>query len=100
MSVVTIATHWIHLLSAVLFLGTWAEPFGLSAVEAQACGTPLIATRRGALPEIIREGRTGFVIDSIDDAVDATKRLGTLSPSDCRKNATSRFSTTAMAQRY
>lgn len=86
--------------AAVLFLGTWAEPFGLSAVEAQACGTPLIATRRGALPEIIREGRTGFVIDSIDDAVDATKRLGTLSPSDCRKNATSRFSTTAMAEGY
>ena len=86
--------------AAVLFLGTWAEPFGLSAVEAQACGTPLIATRRGALPEIIREGRTGFVVDSTDEAVEATKKLGTLSPADCRENATTRFSTTTMAAGY
>jgi glycosyltransferase involved in cell wall biosynthesis len=86
--------------AGVLFLGRWAEPFGLSAVEAQACGTPLIATRRGALPEIIVEGETGFVVDSTDDAVAAVAKLGSLAPTVCRDNAERRFSTTAMAKGY
>ncbi|UCE58585.1 MAG: glycosyltransferase family 4 protein [Phycisphaerales bacterium] len=85
---------------AVLFLINWCEPFGLVAVEAQASGTPLIATRRGALPEIIVEGKTGFVIESIDEAVRVTERLGGLNPDDCRANAESRFSAGAMARGY
>ena len=60
--------------AAVLFLINWCEPFGLVAVEAQASGTPVIATRYGALPEIIREGQTGFVIDSVDQAAGAVER--------------------------
>jgi glycosyltransferase involved in cell wall biosynthesis len=86
--------------AGVLFLGRWAEPFGLSAVEAQACGTPLIATRRGALPEIILEGETGFVVDSTEQAVEAAAKLGSLAPSACRENAERRFSTTVMARGY
>jgi glycosyltransferase involved in cell wall biosynthesis len=86
--------------AGVLFLGRWAEPFGLSAVEAQACGTPLIATRRGALPEIIVEGETGFVVDTVEQAVTAAGELGSLAPAACRDNAESRFSTTAMARGY
>ena len=61
--------------AGVLFLISWCEPFGLVAVEAQATGTPLIATRFGALPEIIVEGETGFVVDSLDAAVLATEKL-------------------------
>ena len=57
--------------AGVLFPINWCEPFGLVAVEAQASGTPLIATRFGALPEIIVEGETGFVVDTIDEAVHA-----------------------------
>jgi glycosyltransferase involved in cell wall biosynthesis len=86
--------------AGVLFLGRWAEPFGLSAVEAQACGTPLIATRRGALPEIIVADETGFVVDSADEAVVAAAKLGSLAPAACRDNAESRFSTTVMARGY
>ena len=86
--------------AAVLFLGRWHEPFGLSAVEAQACGTPLIATRLGALPEIIVDGRTGFVVDSVDEAVEATKELHTIHHTACRANVESRFSDDAMARGY
>ncbi|MHC4697279.1 MAG: glycosyltransferase family 4 protein [Planctomycetota bacterium] len=86
--------------AAVLFLINWCEPFGLVAVEAQASGTPLIATRQGALPEIIVEGRTGFVVDSVDEAVGATERVGSISPKACRENAESRFSAAVMARGY
>ncbi len=86
--------------AGVLFPINWCEPFGLVAVEAQASGTPLIATRFGALPEIIVEGETGFVVDSIDEAVNAVEKLAALSPSACRANAESRFSAAAMARGY
>jgi glycosyltransferase involved in cell wall biosynthesis len=86
--------------AGVLFPINWCEPFGLVAVEAQASGTPLIATRFGALPEIIIEGETGFVVDSIDEAVRATENLGSLSPKACRANVESRFSAAAMAKGY
>lgn len=86
--------------AAVLFLISWCEPFGLVAVEAQASGTPLIATRQGALPEIIIDGRTGFVVDSIDQAVQAVERLGGISPEACRENTESRFSAAVMARSY
>ena len=72
----------------------------MSAVEAQACGTPLIATRLGALPEIIVDGRTGFVVDSVDEAVEAVKDLHTIHPAACRANVESRFSDDAMARGY
>ncbi len=86
--------------AAVLFLISWHEPFGLVAVEAQASGTPLIATRFGALPEIIIEGETGFVVDSLDDAVQAASRLGNVDPMACRRNAEERFSAARMAGGY
>ena len=86
--------------AAVLFPIKWCEPFGLVAVEAQASGTPIIATRFGALPEIIREGETGFVVDSVEEAIMATEKLGTISPQACRANAESRFSAATMAKGY
>lgn len=86
--------------AAVLFLIHWAEPFGLVAVEAQASGTPLIATRFGALPEIIIDGETGFVVESLDHAVAAVNKLGRISPAACRRNAEQRFTATHMAKGY
>lgn len=86
--------------AGVLFPISWCEPFGLVAVEAQASGTPLIATRFGALPEIIVEGETGFVVDSIDGATEAVKKLDKIQPAACRKNAETRFSDKVMALRY
>ena len=89
-----------HKAAAVLFLISWIEPCGLVALEAQASGTPLIATRFGALPEIIVDGKTGFVVDSLDQAVDALERLHTIRPADCRQNAETRFGTEPMAKGY
>lgn len=86
--------------AAVLFLINWCEPFGLVASEAQASGTPVIATRFGALPEIIVEGRTGFVVDSIDQAVASVAKLETISPAACRRNVEDRFTDRHMAQAY
>lgn len=86
--------------AAVLFLINWCEPFGMVAVEAQASGTPLIATRFGALPEIIREGTTGYVVDTLDDAVQATGKLDQIAPAACRENAVIRFSAPVMAKGY
>ncbi len=86
--------------AALLLLINWCEPFGLTAVEAQASGTPLIATRFGALPEIIIDGETGFVVDSLEEAVAAARKLDSLSPAACRANAESRFSARVMAKGY
>jgi len=86
--------------AAVLFPIRWSEPFGLVAVEAQASGTPLIAARRGALPEIILDGQTGYVVDSLDQAVAAVARLGRLSPEACRRNVERRFTAAAMCEGY
>lgn len=86
--------------AGVLFPISWCEPFGLVAVEAQASGTPLIATRFGALPEIIIEGQTGFVVDSLDEGVAAVDKLAAISPHACRRNIETRFSAERMARGY
>lgn len=86
--------------AAALFLIRWCEPFGMVAVEAQACGTPLIATRRGALPEIIRDGATGFIVENLEQAVAAVGRLDEIDPAACRDNVVTRFSANTMASGY
>ncbi|MEX0744123.1 MAG: glycosyltransferase family 4 protein [Phycisphaeraceae bacterium] len=86
--------------SAVLFPISWCEPCSMVGIEAQASGTPIIGTRFGYLPELIRDGETGFLVDGIDDAVDAAQRLHTLSPRDARRNVEQRFSAPVMAAGY
>jgi glycosyltransferase involved in cell wall biosynthesis len=86
--------------AAVLFPICWCEPCGMVAIEAQACGTPLIAFRYGALPEIIRDGRTGFVVQGVDEAVAAVQHLAEIDPRECRANAERRFSAHVMALGY
>jgi UDP-glucose:tetrahydrobiopterin glucosyltransferase len=77
--------------AVVLCPAKWEEPFGMVAAEAQACGTPVVAFRRGALDEVIVDGVTGFLVasDNIDEAVDAVARTSELSRSACRDHATS-----------
>ncbi len=69
---------------ALLFPLQWAEPFGLVVAEAQACGTPVLSLRRGAVPEIVREGRTALLADHHLDLVPLVARVRELSPADCR----------------
>ena len=85
---------------ALLFPINWEEPFGLVMVESMACGTPVIAWRRGSVPEVIDEGVTGFVVDDIDEAAAAVDRLSGLHRRACRRMFERRFDAARMATDY
>jgi len=85
---------------ALLHLINFDEPFGLSVVEAMACGTPVVATRRGSMTELIEHGRTGFLVGGADDAVGAIDRIGELDRVVVRQRAIERFSVDRMADEY
>ena len=86
--------------SALLHLINFDEPFGLSVVEAMACGTPVIAIRRGSMAELIEDGVTGFLVDDAEQAVEAVKRLDQIDRAACRRAAAERFSVDRMADDY
>ena len=85
---------------ALLHLVNFDEPFGLSVVEALACGTPVIASNRGSMPELIDHGVTGFLVDSVDEAMDAIGRIGEIDRAACRAAVSARFTADRMADRY
>jgi glycosyltransferase involved in cell wall biosynthesis len=85
---------------ALLFPIDWPEPFGLIMIEALACGTPVVARRCGSVPEVIRDGITGFVCDSDADLIGALRRVSTLDRRACRAEFETRFTATTMALRY
>jgi glycosyltransferase involved in cell wall biosynthesis len=85
---------------ALLFPIDWPEPFGMVMIEAMACGTPVIAFRDGSVPEVIEDGVTGFVVEGIDEAVDAVKQISTLSREACRRAFEQRFTAARMAEDY
>jgi glycosyltransferase involved in cell wall biosynthesis len=85
---------------ALVFPIDWPEPFGLVMIEALACGTPVIARRRGSVPEVIRHGRTGFIVESMADMVRAVRRLDRIDRAECRREAEARFSVERMADGY
>lgn len=86
--------------AALLHLIDFDEPFGLSVIEALACGTPVIATRRGSMPELIEDGVTGFLVDDIEGAVAAVARLGEIDRAACRASVAARFTVDRMADEY
>jgi len=85
---------------ALLHLISFDEPFGLSMVESMACGTPVIAFPRGSIPELIRHGETGYIVEDIEHAVDAVAALRSIDRSACREDVERRFSHTRMARDY
>lgn len=85
---------------ALLHLINFDEPFGLAVVEAMACGTPVIATRRGSMPELIEHGVTGFLVESMEETVGAIERVATIDRAACRRAVVDRFSVDRMADAY
>ena len=78
----------------------WEEPFGLTLIEAMACGTPVVAFNRGSMPEIIQHGKNGFLTNNITEMIEAVKNIKTITRSYCRSYALQNFSAKKMAQDY
>lgn len=85
---------------ALLHLINFDEPFGLSVIEAMACGTPTIAIARGSMPELIDDGRTGILVDNAGEAITALTRIEGIDRALCRAEAEARFSVETMADKY
>ncbi len=85
---------------ALLFPINWPEPFGLTVIEAMACGTPTIAFNRGSVPEIIENGVTGYIVNNADEAVSALSKLEGFDRKRCRERFERRFSVQRMAEDY
>lgn len=85
---------------ALLFPIEWDEPFGMSVIEALACGTPVIAMNRGAMPEIIEHGVTGFLANNEEEFTEYMQRIDEIDPAACRRSVEERFSADAMADAY
>lgn len=85
---------------ALLMPLMWEEPFGLVAAEALVSGTPVVAWRRGALPELVEEGVSGALVDEVPGAVAAVQRVGSLDRAECRRRAVERFGVEAMTRGY
>ena len=86
--------------AALLFPIQWDEPFGLVMTEAMACGTPVVAWRNGSVPEVVADGETGFIVESVDEMAAAVERVGDLDPRVMRSRVEQLFSAAAMITGY
>jgi glycosyltransferase involved in cell wall biosynthesis len=93
-------TQFLGAARALLFPIDWPEPFGLSMIEAMACGTPVLAFRCGSVPEIIEDGLTGITVDTVEEAIAALPRVMALDRRKVRKRFEQRFSARRMATDY
>jgi glycosyltransferase involved in cell wall biosynthesis len=92
--------QWYRHARATVFPIQWGEPFGLVLIESMACGTPVIAFNKGAVPEIIVDGKTGFVVDSMHDMIETVGRIDSIAPGECRRHVRNNFSIKKMAYNY
>ncbi|MDL1959690.1 MAG: glycosyltransferase [Deltaproteobacteria bacterium] len=92
--------QWYRHARATLFPAQWGEPFGLVLIESMACGTPILAFKKGAVPEIVVNGKTGFVVDSLDGMIRAVGHINSIDPRECQRHVQNRFSVTCMARKY
>lgn len=85
---------------ATLFPIQWEEPFGMVMTESMACGTPVIAFNHGSVPEVIREGKTGFIVKNADEMAAAIRKIDSLKRADCRRQVEKYFSAERMTDNY
>ena len=85
---------------ALLLPLQWEEPFGLTAIEAMACGTPAIAIARGSMPEIIKKGKTGYVVASVGEMIDAVGKVNKIDRRACREHVKANFGIRQMIDGY
>jgi glycosyltransferase involved in cell wall biosynthesis len=85
---------------ATVFPIDWEEPFGLVMIESMACGTPVIATRRGAVSEVVEHGRSGIIVDDVSEMVDAIGAADAIDPAECRRYVEEHFSAARMVTDY
>jgi glycosyltransferase involved in cell wall biosynthesis len=83
-----------------LFPIEWEEPFGLVMIESMACGTPVIATRHGAVPEVIEDGVSGIIVDNYREMPAALERADALDPLECRRYVEDRYAPERMVEDY
>jgi glycosyltransferase involved in cell wall biosynthesis len=86
--------------AAMLVPIEWEEPFGIVFTEALACGTPVISSPRGALPEIVESGKQGFLISSVEEGISAVQRIGEIARTECRRRVEEKFTLSVVADQY
>jgi glycosyltransferase involved in cell wall biosynthesis len=86
--------------AALLFPVDWPEPFGLAMIEAMASGTPVIAFRRGSVPEVVKDGTSGFIVDTVEEALKAVRRIASLDRAKVRAEFERHFTAERMARDY
>lgn len=79
---------------------TWREPFGLTLIEAMACGCPIVAFNKGSIPEIVKNGKTGFVVEDLDGMLDAIENIAMIERDKCRELTLAKFNVSNMTDRY
>ncbi len=85
---------------ALVFTPNWSEPFGLVMIEAMSCGTPVIATRHGAVPEVVKDGVTGFIVDDLKSLIEAIKKIDSIDRLACRQRVERKFTVQKMIDKY
>ncbi|MEK7603932.1 MAG: glycosyltransferase, partial [Patescibacteria group bacterium] len=85
---------------AFLFPILWEEPFGLVMAEAMAAGTPVIAFNRGSVPEVVVDGKTGFIVKTVEEMAEAIRKIGQIDRRECRKHVEDNFSVEKMVDGY
>lgn len=94
------AKHWYRHATATVFPIRWGEPFGMVLIESMASGTPLLAFGKGSVPEIVRDGETGFIVDSVDAMAAAVARIPQLDRAAASRHVRANFSVQRMAAGY